>query len=86
MNPQRVGERIEYVDKKGDTGVAKVTGRAGKLTGIYKFCFNIENSYGQQNWIDLYRDVEKWRRIDNDDEVLITYDHSRIKEAKLRGL
>ena len=86
MKPPRVGERIEYVDKKGDTSVAKVTGRAGKSTGTYKFCFNIEKSDGQQNWIDLYRDVEKWRRIDNDNEVLVTYDHSRIKEAKLREL
>ena len=30
MMPPRVGERIEYVGKKGGTNVAKVTGRTRK--------------------------------------------------------
>ena len=46
MKPPHFGERIEYVDKKGDTSVAKFTCRYGKPTGIYKFCFKVEKSDG----------------------------------------
>ena len=86
MKPPRIGDRIEFIDKNGEKNVAKVTSRAGKSTGIYKFCFNIEESNGQQKWIDLYRDVDKWRSLPNDEEVFVTYNSDAVESANRKEL
>ena len=59
MKPPRFGGRMEYVDKKADTNVAKVTNRARKSAGFINFFSILKKFDGRQNQIDLYRDFEK---------------------------
>ena len=49
---------------------AKVTGRAGKTTGQYKFWFNIVDDSGLQKCIDL-EDNDLWKKIEEVNLVLI---------------
>ena len=81
MKLRRAGEREEVFFKKGDTSVAKITIRGDNSTENQKFCFNIEKPDDQ-----LYQEVEKWCRINNDNEVLVIYDHARLQEAKPKKL
>ena len=86
MQPPRIGERIQFVDKEGENCVAKVVSRAGKATGQYKYCYNIEKTNGDQEWIDLYRNVQKWRSMPNDNDVLITCNNDNVHRAKMKEL
>ena len=82
-----IGDRVEIFEK--DTNeVNKVTilSRAGKVGGKYGHCFNIKKDDGSVDWIDMSQEVEKWRRVSDDEEVLITCNNEEVFQAKLREL
>lgn len=80
----RNGMRIEgtLVDS-GAKVVLKILGRAGKVTGKYKNCFNFENETdGSKGWMDIEKDINNWKEIMEDEEILITYDNDLVTQAK----
>ena len=81
VNP-KIGQRIEFVDQEGERNVAQVVSRAGKAGGLYGHAFNIKYSSGRTEWIDLSRNVEKWRVVPDSAEVLLAYDSDEIAAAK----
>ena len=80
------GDKIEYVSSNGQTKVmATIVSRAGKSTGGYKNCFNVKNTAGEVQWINLDRDVESWNLVDHpENEMLLTVDErsSAVINAK----
>lgn len=79
-----VGRRIKGIH--ADTGewiTAKVLSRAGKATGRYKNCYNIEkDSDGTIIWMDLEKDFTEWKAVDDDTEVLIMSNNDSVMVAK----
>jgi hypothetical protein len=86
MRPPALGGRIEYYDQHGNRNIAKVISRAGKATGQYNFCYNIRKTDGNVEWIDLYRNIQKWRPINDDCEVLFSSVDDRAYQSKLEEL
>ena len=86
MHPPALGKRIEYYDQQGDKNVAKVISRAGKATGQYNFAYNIQKTDGGVEWLDLFRNVQKWRVIRDDSEVLISTAFDNTYQSKLKEL
>ena len=70
-NKPIIGKRIEFWTKDGERHVAKVVSRAGKAGGLYGACYNIQRDTGEIDWIDLARQVEKWRPVQEQQEILI---------------
>jgi transposase InsO family protein len=79
-----IGKRIEcWTKHDGEKFTAKVISRAGKASGIHSHCYNIQrDSSGEVEWIDLVRQVEKWRQLPDEAEVLVSGNDSRTIEAK----
>lgn len=86
MRSPVLGKRIEYYDQHGDKNIAKVISRAGKSTGHYKYCYNIKKMDGEMQWIDLFRGVQRWRPVEDESEVLVTYTEDIVGQAKLREM
>ena len=83
MPSLKAGKRIEYLDENGDRNVAKVVSRAGKAGGIHSHCYNIENQQGDVSWIALSRNVQKWRPISDDEEIMWCSSGNDAHKAKL---
>jgi hypothetical protein len=83
MCAAKIGGRIEYFDKDGEKNIARVISRAGKVGGIYGHCYNIQKTNGQIEWIDLAGNVQKWRIVPDDTEVLVCSSINSVYEAKL---
>ena len=83
MPAVKAGSRIEYVDQDGESNVVKVVSRAGKAGGKYKHCYNIQNQHGGGECVDLFRNVQKWRQIPDNEEILSCSSGDREYQAKL---
>ena len=80
----KIGQIIECFPKDGGaTFTAKIISRAGKAGGIYGNCYNIMKENGDMDWIDLVRQVEKWRPYPDGEQLLMCTGNSSIHEAKL---
>ena len=78
-----IGKRIEcWLKNDGGHFKAKVLSRAGKAGGLYGACYNIERESGEIEWIDLVRQVDKWRPVPDDEDVLIASNDDRVLQAK----
>ena len=86
MPSVKAGKRIEYVDENGDNNVVKIVSRAGKAGGIHTHCYNVQNQQGDVGWIDLSRNVQKWRPISDDEEVMVCSSGMEAYQAKLKEL
>ena len=84
-NP-RIGRRIECFTQDGERNIGKVVSRAGKVEGLYGRSYNVQNVNGQLAWMDLDRNVEKWREISDDQEILITQSDNAIFDAKVKEI
>lgn len=63
-----IGKYIEcYPKDKSEKFTAKVLSRAGKAGGLYGACYNIQRDSGSIEWIDLVRQLSKWRPIAEDE-------------------
>lgn len=66
----KIGQKIEcWLKNDGEKFDAKVISRAGKAGGIHGNCYNIQRNSGEVEWIDLARQVEKWRPLPEDNVV-----------------
>ena len=81
-----IGQRIEYIHKDGNCQEGRIMSRAGKSTGQYKFSYNIEKNDGSIECVDLLMDVSRWRRIGDNEEVLIARATDEVFQAKMREL
>ena len=85
----KVGQKIQCWPKDDESFTAKVISRAGKAGGIYDSCYNIERNDGTVEWIDLARQVEKWRPFSENNEVLLNLESSsavmKAKEAEIEN-
>ena len=70
MPSLKKGNKVEYW-MNGEKFVGEIISRAGKVSGQYKHRYNIKEEDDTYS-IDLQRAVEKWKKIDNDEnECLI---------------
>ena len=83
MPAVKAGSRIEYVNQDGKSNIVKIVNRAGKVGGKYNHCYNIQNPQGGGECIDLLRDVQKWRHISDNEEILSCSSGDRVYQAKL---
>ena len=65
------GNRIEYYDLDGDKNVCQILRRAGKAGGRYHHCYNIRDQHGNMKWIGLSCTVEEWRKLPEEEAVLL---------------
>ena len=81
------GDVIEYTPVGSDVKLsAKVIGRAGKATGVYGNCFNIQSDEGDIRWIDFERGVKEWSITDPSSNTTLlasSHDSSKVTEAKI---
>ena len=82
MIAAKSGQRIEYYDIDGERNTCTVLNRAGKVGGIHGHSYNIKTNSGNIEWIDLARNVQKWRPIPDDEEVLVNSSSSDVFRAK----
>ena len=83
MPSLKAGKRIEYLDEHGEKNVVKVVSRAGKAGGVHGHCYNIQNRQGEVAWIDLSRNVQKWRPISDDEDIMCCSSGNDTYPAKL---
>ena len=82
MKNPKIGSRIEYFEGENQS-VARVLSRAGKAGGIYGHCFNIEKEPDNEvTWIDLFRCVEKWREVPDEEVNLLDNNKTDVLRAK----
>ena len=68
----KVRQYIECLPKgDGHKFTTKIVSRAGKVGGVYGASYNIQKEDGLIKWINLARQVEKWRVVSDNEEVLI---------------
>ena len=79
----KVGNRLQCFDpESGEVISGKLVSRAGKATGKYKNCFNLQrDSDGSVDWIDLSK-VEQLKEIPDEQEMLVLYNSSDVALAK----
>ena len=83
MPTVKPGNRIEYIDEDGARNNVTVISRAGKIGGKYGHCYNIQNQQGEGTCIDLLRDVHKWRKVPDSEEILSCSSNDSEYQAKL---
>ena len=67
----KIGQRIECWSGDDSRFLAKIISRAGKATGKYKNCYNIEKDDGTVQWID-FDSLVKWNPVSEENEVLFS--------------
>ena len=78
-------KKIEFkCSNTNETVSGTIINRAGKATGKYSNAYNIRrDDNGECECVDLDRDVDNWRLIDNDEEVLILLNSNEVYKAKV---
>ena len=83
----KIGVRVEgRQTETGDMISGELVSRAGKRTGKFKNCYNIEKDDGSVEWFDFDRDFESWRIVPNEEEMLVCFASDKVKEAKDKEL
>ena len=81
-------KRIQYENSHtGEIVTGRVLSRAGKASGKYSNAWNVKNDNdGESACVDLDRDVNNWKEIDDSDEVLILFDSNEVFQAKSKEI
>ena len=77
-------KRIEYeCSNNNEIVTGTVINRAGKASGKYSSAYNVKrDDNGEYECVDLKRDVNNWRLIDDSEEVLILLNSDEVFKAK----
>lgn len=80
----RIGQRIKgTLSRSGELLSGKIVSRAGKSTGKYRHCYNVEkDSDGNITWLDLDKDFDDWEVVDEDTELLVLFNSECVLYAK----
>ena len=79
----KIGDRISGIHKNtGELITGTVISRAGKASGKYRDCYNVEKSDGSVDNFNLKRDFEGLDKISDDREMLVFYTSDAVSEAK----
>ena len=80
----KVGLRIQGVHSEtGELVSGKIVSRAGKSTGKYKNCFNLESdSDGTTSCINLDQDLSSWKVVSDEEEMLVLFNSTEVVNAK----
>ena len=68
-----IGQRISAKTNEGDMLVGKVHSRAGKASGKYQNCYNIEMTDGKIQCIDICKDLSDLKLVSDSTELLVMY-------------
>lgn len=84
LSVMRVGERFEGCHSRtGERFTGKILSRAGKASGKYKNCFNVQkDSDGSIDWFDFDKDFTEVIKIHDEEEVLVTTYSDTVQYAK----
>ena len=75
-------QRFEGTDPvTGEHIAGKILGRAGKVIGKNKYCFNVERSDGWRGWLDM-TSLEDLLILPDETEMLVLYNNSDVSDAK----
>lgn len=79
-----VGQRIKGIHaESGEFMSGKILSRAGKATGRFKHCYNLQrDSDGGVGWVDLQKDFSTWEVVDDDTELLVLFSSDDVSNAK----
>ena len=80
----KAGLRIKGIMRdSGELVSGKLISRAGKATGQYKNCFNLQkDSDGDIQWIDLEKDLLEYEVISDEVEMVVLFNTDSVMEAK----
>ena len=80
----KIGQRIKGIDKtSGEWFSGKIVSRAGKATGKWSNCYNVQNaSDGNIGWVNLDKDVTSWEILDDSTELLVLFNTNEVMAAK----
>ena len=80
----KVGQRIKGIQRdSGEIMCGKLVSRAGKATGKFKNCFNMQkDSDGTVEWFDLKKDFLEFEIIDDDVELVVFFNSEEVICAK----
>ena len=83
----KTGERVRGIlAQSGQYISGKIHSRAGKSTGAYRNCFNIEKEDQSISAYDLVKDFDKIEKVSDETELLIFYSSEAVEEAKSKEL
>ena len=84
----KIGVRFEGKDNaSGETYTGKIVSRAGKATGKYRNCFNVQKDSDKSViWVDFDSDISNVKQIPDAEEVLISYNSDAVMDAKRREI
>ena len=76
------GDRFIGTDPlTGSTVSGKILGRAGKVSGKNKTCYNIQKDDGWIGWFDMST-ITNVNKIEDDTEMIILFINDRVHRAK----
>ena len=84
----KVGQRIKGIEKaSGEWLSGTVVSRAGKATGKWKNCYNIQrDADGSVGWMDLDKDFTDWEIVDDNVEMLVFFNTDEVMIAKRKEM
>ena len=80
----RVGQRIQGIHAEtGELVSGKIISRAGKSTGKYKNCFNLQkDSDGSVDWVDMDNYFYEWKVVSDNEEMVVFFNSNEVMAAK----
>ena len=81
------GQRFQGFDSTtGNRISGKIIGRAGKVKGSNKHCYNVEkDSNGQEMWINM-KNIKDLTLISDDLPMIILFNNTSVRKAKLKEI
>jgi hypothetical protein len=84
----KVGHRIEGVEtESGEYVSGKIVSRAGKSTGKFKNCFNVQKDNDNSvDWYNFDKDFNEWNIVPDDVEMLVLFNSDEVWSAKIKEI
>ena len=78
----KIGQRIAGTMTSGDPVIGKVHSRAGKASGQFRNCYNIELNNGKIQCMDIAKDFSDVKVVPDDTELLVMYSSEQVLKSK----
>ena len=84
----KAGQRFKGIlSDNGEVISGKIVSRAGKSTGRYKNCFNVErDTDGSIGYLDFGKELTDWEIVPDEEELLVLFNSEDVMVAKQKEI